>query len=173
MAKQTGASLAESFMSADLICIVDVSGSMAIDDSRNEKSRYAVACEELSNLQNTMPGRVAVIAFSDQVEFCPSGCPLYLGGGTDLAKALRFAKVADGTVRFVVVSDGEPDDKDAALKEARGFKSRIDTVHVGPETDTRAADFLRQLAAASGGQFVVAAKAVELATAITRLMLTS
>lgn len=171
ISRRNGTSLAESFMSAELICIVDVSGSMNADDSRNGKSRYTVACEELANLQATMPGKVAVIAFSYTAMFCPSGIPPYLGAGTDLAKALRFAKIADGTVRFVIVSDGAPDNKEEALKESRGFKSRIDCVYVGPESNTGAADFLRRLAAASGGQFVTAEKAIELASAITNLML--
>ena len=33
----------------------------------------------------------------------------YIGAGTNLAGALQFVKVADGLVKFIVISDGQPD----------------------------------------------------------------
>ena len=39
-----------------------------------------------------MPGKLAVIAFSDSTVFAPGGQPPLLGSGTNLAGALRFAK---------------------------------------------------------------------------------
>lgn len=154
IAQRTGQSIAQTFLSVDIIAVVDVSGSMVRHDARDNQSRYDVACQELAALQNKHPGRVAVVAFSSGVQFCPGGVPIYEGDGTNLAGALRFVKVADGTVRFVVISDGEPDNAEDALAVARTFTSRIDTVYVGPEGG-RGAEFLRQLAAASGGQHAV------------------
>lgn len=146
IAKQHNQSIAETFLGADAIILVDVSGSMS-------GSPFDQACGELHKLQADLPGKVAVIGFSDAPEFAPSGRPRFSSGGTDLARALAFVHVADGCdVRFIVISDGYPNDPEAALREARKFESRIDCVFIGPEGDS-GAEFLRKLAAASGGQY--------------------
>ncbi|NLX36052.1 MAG: VWA domain-containing protein [Chloroflexi bacterium] len=172
VAEKKGASIAESFMNCDAMVIIDVSGSMGMTDSRGGLSRYEVALEELAKLQASMPGKVAVVAFSDGAQFVPGGVPMMLGGGTDLAGALRFARIVDGTgMRFVVVSDGEPDDESAAMTEAQMFEARIDTVYVGPERYPAGRSFLQRLAAASGGQSVTADRAQELAAQVETLLL--
>lgn len=146
IAKQQNQSIAETFLSADAIILVDVSGSMT-------GSPFDQACAELRTLQADLPGKVAVVAFSDSPEFAPSGRPRFSSGGTDLARALAFVHVADGCdVRFIVISDGYPNDPEATLREARKFTSKIDTVFIGREGDP-GAEFLRKLAAASGGQY--------------------
>jgi Mg-chelatase subunit ChlD len=171
-----GGSLAETFIGVDAIIIVDVSGSMLTNDSRGGKSRLEVAREELAQLQAHMPGKLAVIAFSDHAMFCPGGEPPdvgILGGGTDLAGALRFAKVADVPgIRFVVISDGCPDSESVALSVAKTYANRIDTIFVGPEADIEGGRrFLSRLAAASGGQHVTANRVKELAVTTERLLL--
>src|SRR3990172_10796994 len=130
VAQQNNQSIAETFINADVIILTDTSGSMAAADSRGGRSRYDVACEELKNLQASLPGKLTLLSFSDDVIFCPSGVPFNYQGGTDLAKALQFAKVADVTgIRFIVISDGQPDNEEAALKVARTFNNRIDTIY--------------------------------------------
>jgi len=170
LAQRDGMSLAESFLSADAIVIVDTSGSMGAQDARDGQSRYKVACQELQRLQATLPGKVAVISFSSDVHFCPGGVPDYQAGGTDLAAALSFVHSADGCgMRFVVISDGYPDNPYAALGQAQQFKDKLDCVYVGPEGGEGAA-FLRQLAAASGGSY--SANTVnDLASDVQRLLL--
>lgn len=171
IAKDTGKSLAQTFISADIVVLVDTSGSMGTRDSRDHQSRYEVACEELAALQASLPGKVAVISFSDRTMFCPDGVPFNLRGGTDLAGALKFARVADVPgMRFVVISDGEPDEPQAALHEAAKYKARIDVIYVGSEILPTGRDFLINLAKASGGQAVTAAQAKQLATTIQWLI---
>lgn len=166
-----GQSLAESFVSADAIIICDVSGSMAAYDARGGRSRYDVALEELAALQARLPGRVAVIAFSHDVIFVPGGQPPLLGMGTDLARALRFAKVADVEgIRFVLISDGVPDSEHDALAVARTYSNRIDVVYCGPESQPYGRDFLARLAAATGGQAVTADRLEGLADATQKLL---
>ena len=149
-AQQKGQSLAESFISADAIILVDTSGSMAQSDG-TENTRYERACNELAKIQNTMPGKICVISFSDEVMFCPAGVPWNYSAGTDLAKALKFAKVADvPDMRFIVISDGEPNDESEALKVAKTYKNHIDTIYIGRENSSGQA-FLAKLAKASGG----------------------
>lgn len=174
IAQSRNVSIAESFLDADVVIVVDVSGSMHAQDSHNGQCRYEVACQELARLQCDLPGKVAVIAFSSYVQFVPGGVPPFMGGGTNLADALKFVQVADGLVRFIIISDGLPDDGQAALSVARQFKSRIDTVYIGPEDDLHGGRrFLEKLAAASGGQFATADRAKELAGTLEKLLLTS
>lgn len=172
IAKRDGASLAEAFVNAEAVILCDTSGSMHTKDSRGGRSRYEVALEELAQLQNANPGKLAVIAFSDTTVFVPTGQPPLLSGGTDLAGALRFAKMADtGDMKFIVISDGQPDDEQAALQAAAQFKGRIDCVFVGREDDQPARAFLERLAKRSGGQAVLADKAQQLAAQTQRLLL--
>lgn len=172
LAKQEGKSVAETFVNVDLVVIVDTSGSMSTKDSRGGKSRYKIACEELTYLQAGHPGKIAVLAFSDEVQFCPSGVPTYLGGGTDMAQALRFAKIADVPgMQFILISDGEPNDEQETLAVAKTYRNKISTIYVGPEDQPAGREFLRRLAAATGGQTVIADRANLLADKITTLYL--
>jgi len=172
IAKQEGKTIAETFMSADCIVIVDTSGSMNDHDSRDGKSRYEVACEELARLQNQFPGKIAVLAFSNDVQFCPSGIPVFLGSGTDMAKALEFAKIADVPgMQFILISDGEPDEEEKTLSVARTYQNKISTIYVGPEERPVGRDFLYRLAQATGGQGITVDRAKELKSGIERLML--
>lgn len=171
LAQQTDRSIAESFVNAELVCIIDTSGSMNSPDSRGGKTRYSVACEELEKLQAGLPGKVAVINFSFETVFEPGGRPAMLGGGTDLAKALQFAKMADVPgMRFVLISDGEPDDERGAMQMARHYTNRIDVVYVGPEYNGSGREFLARLAAATGGKSVTADRAAELHAGILHLL---
>lgn len=146
-----GRTLAESFLNADAILIVDMSGSMSMNDAPGGLERWDAAENELRRLQEENPGKLAVIAFSSAVQFCPTGIPIRFGGGTDIAKALQFVKGADGLgIKFILISDGEPDDKTKTLRVARTFESHIDTVYIGPEGGNGQA-FLSELAQAAGG----------------------
>jgi len=147
---------------------------MDANDSRGGHTRYEVACEELANLQANLPGKIAVLAFSDCTMFCPSGKPYFMGLGTNLAGALRFAKVADlPGMRFFVISDGLPNNESEALTVAAQYKARIDCIFVGKESDNFARAFMSKLAAASGGKSVTADRAKELAPTIERLLLSA
>jgi hypothetical protein len=174
VAKTSGKSLAETFVNADCIVIVDTSGSMDEHDSRAGNTRYEVACEELANLQNSLSGKIAVLAFSNDTIFCPNGVPQFLGGSTNLAGALKFAKMADVPgIRFIVISDGQPDSEEQALAAAKTYKNRIDVIYVGPENYPAGRDFLQKLAQASGGIAITADRAKELAEVTQRLLLTA
>lgn len=170
IAASTGKSIAESFINASLVCIVDTSASMEANDAANGRTRYAQACLELENIQRENPGKIAVISFSNEVVFCAGGVPQYQGAGTDLARALQFAKTADVPgMRFVVISDGEPNDEDTALVVAKTYQGRIDVIYVGREGGSGRA-FLARLAKAAGGQAVLAESANLLGDKIALLL---
>lgn len=173
IAQKSNQSLAETFISCDVVILVDTSGSMSTKDSRGGKSRYDVACEELAALQGSLPGKIAVLSFSSDVMFCPSGVATFFGGGTAMAKALQFAKVADMAtgMQFILISDGEPDSASNALAVAKTYRNKIDTIYVGPEDRPTGREFLMKLAKASGGQTITADRAKELKSGIEQLLL--
>lgn len=172
ISKQTNKSIAETFMTCDCIVLVDTSGSMSAHDSRGGRTRYDVACDELAQLQNSMPGKIAVVSFSDQVQFCPAGIAQYFGGGTGMKKALEFVKVADVPgMQFILISDGYPDDPDGTIRVAKTFQNKISTIYVGPEDDASGRDFLARLAKACGGKTVTADRAKELKASMETLLL--
>jgi Mg-chelatase subunit ChlD len=168
-AANTGHSIAETFIGADVIVLVDTSSSM-IDRDRTDKSRYERACDELAKVQALLPGKIAVLSFGDMVLFCPSGVPTQPCGMTDLTGALSFAKVADvDGMQFIVISDGEPNDEPSALLVASTYKNKIDTIFIGSESDG-GARFLAQLAAASGGQSIKDFSAKQLSSSVKGLL---
>jgi len=175
VAQREGASVAETFGNASTIILADTSGSMGARDSRDRQSRYDVLLQELAALQAKMSGKIAVLNFSSTARWSPGGQPEFLGGNTDLAGALRFGKIADTAGRrFIVISDGSPDDEQAALKIAATYQSKISTVYVGPENGygSSGKGFLERLAAASGGQSATADRVMELAATVEALLLT-
>ena len=171
VAEQNNQSIAETFVNADVIIIVDTSGSMASRDGI-ERSRYQVARDELAKLQSELSGRIAVLAFSDTVVFCPNGVPYDLGGGTAMSEALSFAKVADiPLMRFIVIADGYPNNREEALRVARTFTSQIDTIYVGPESDVSAKAFMQELASVKRGQYATDKSGLKLAETTKQLLL--
>lgn len=170
-ATATGGSLAETFLNCDLVVLVDTSGSMIDNDAPGGKRRYDAACDELATLQASQPGKIGVIGFSSYPEFCPGGKPSFQKGGTGLAEALDYARIIDGLCNVVVISDGQPDNTEAALRSARAYKdSTISAVYVGPEGGP-GQEFLTKLAKANRGQSVTAEKTKQLAQKIARLLL--
>lgn len=154
ISNRSGKPIAETFLSVDALVMVDTSGSMTMHDCQNGQRRYDLACEQLTRLQRELPGKVGVISWSSSVEFNAGGVPVFLQTGTDLAGVLKFVKPADGTsIKLILISDGEPDDENEALRLAKQFKSKIDTIYCGPEAGY-GRDFLRRLAEATGGQSV-------------------
>jgi hypothetical protein len=151
VAKKNNRSLAVGFMDVKAFVMVDVSASMGASDAPGGKSRYDAACEQLEYLQNQNPGEIAVAAFSSQTQFCPAGVPVYFGEDTDMVRALNMLKMADGTdIRLILISDGEPNNEQQTLDIAKHFRSKIDTIFVGPE-DGHGREFLKQLSSATGG----------------------
>lgn len=171
--EQQGQSIAESFLSVDAILMLDISASMQGTDTPNGQSRYTVACDEMRRLQRQIPGKLALVEWATGHAFCPGGVPSPPDGwSTNMAGVLDFVKAADDTgIKLILISDGEPDSEQETLAVARTFKSKIDTIYIGPEGG-RGADFLRRLADATGGRAETksAREIVSLSNSITRLL---
>jgi hypothetical protein len=175
MAAQGNKSIAETFLNAKFVILCDVSYSMEAHDAPGGRSRFDTMLIELAKLQKDHPGEVAVIEFSNFANFVPGGQPKFQMGGTELTKALEFAKMADVSgISFAVISDGEPNEPDSAIRMAQTFKAKINTIFVGPETDAYGGRaFLARLAAATGGITATADRVKELAATVERLLLTA
>ena len=154
MAKREGKPLATTWLNVACVVYCDTSGSMHSRDSRNGQSRYDVMISELEILQGKYQGKIAVIGFSNAAEWYPDGIPYFVAGGTNMVDPLEFGKMADnGKVKFVMISDGVPDDETGTLRVARTYSVPIDTIYVGPEDDREdGRKFLKKLASATGGR---------------------
>lgn len=160
-ANKAGITVAQAFVNCEVVVLFDVSASMDnMDDYPvHTKSRYEKACNQLAKLQSENSGAVCLICFDDTQTFEPSGIARRPGGSTNIAGALSFVHKADDTgLKFIVISDGEPDDGEAAIKEAKKFKSKIHAIYIGPECTCKngtqcGADFLKRLSVVTGGQF--------------------
>lgn len=173
ISQQSNKSLAETFLSVDAILMVDTSGSMESEDAPGNISRHDAAEAELKRLQAQLPGKIAVISFSDVAMFCPNGLPIRFGGGTCMAEALKLVKPADDCgIKFFMISDGQPHDKAETLRLAKTFKSKINVVFIGPESDfTGGRAFLEELARATGGKSVKSDAPGMLMKPVTKLLL--
>ena len=159
---KSNVSLAESFMTCECIVLFDVSGSMNIKDTLWGETRFERGVKELKSIQESMPGKYAIIQFADRVDFMPGGVPVMNISGecTDLTAALKYAKIADEIpdMRFVIISDGCPNNPMTAKAVAAQYENRIDTIFIGDENDLYGGrGFLKELAEASGGKAVTTA----------------
>ena len=159
--KNRKVTFAEAFLTVDAIVICDVSASMSTQDVDVEgglRSRWDECNHQLALLQARHPSKIAVVAFSNNAQFCPNGVLPPVQSSTNMLGALQFVAPADDTgIKFILVSDGEPDDPTGTLALARTLKTPINTIFVGRG---RGADFMRELANATKGRSVE--KGVEL-----------
>jgi hypothetical protein len=163
-------SLAESFLNVDALILVDTSASMHAHDAAGGVERYEAACSELKRLQASLPGKIGVVSWSDYAKFCPGGVPEFMSGSTNLVGALKFVQAADNLgIKFIVISDGEPDHESDALALARKFKTQINVVYIGPEKGSGSL-FLGRLAEASGGKYMSADLAKDLNVKVQLLL---
>jgi hypothetical protein len=123
--------------------LLDTSSSMA--EPVGGRRRIDVLADILRQILPTVPD-ARLIAFSSVVTEIESGAPVpEPGGGTDLAAALEYAAHLRPR-RIVIISDGEPNDSEAAITAARALRCAIVTYYVGDERNHASVAFLRALA---------------------------
>lgn len=151
--------MAMALKNAELLVLVDCSGSMStMDAGQNEdQQRHEAAQECLDILQEKFPGKIAVGAFNSESHgLVHTGILPPPAGGTPLHLALDFfyPKVIATKMKFVLITDGEPDDENKCIQLARMHKYPIYCIYTGPISNQyRGRDFLERLAKESGGQF--------------------
>ena len=173
IAQSTGQALAETFLSASAILILDCSGSMSANDAPDGKSREQAAREQLIRLQATHKGKLALVCFADYAIFAPTGLPVNCGSMTNMVAALKYVQPADDTsTQFILISDGSPNDEKETLQVAKEFKTAIETIYIGPENDREGGrTFLEKLARTTGGKAMISDAPGLLGNGIERLLL--
>jgi hypothetical protein len=142
--------------------LLDVSGSMA-EDCEPGRSKWDALRKMLGNFFG-----VRMYAFASECIPCSMSIVggLAPGGTTDMAKAFRVIKRA-GVGSLILITDGEPNDEEDALRAAAGLRIDIFYVGAGPRPS-----FLDRLAAACRGTAQTAnlAKPQELTAKIKPLL---
>jgi hypothetical protein len=138
------------------IFLLDISGSM---------DTYIGGMSKLDHLRNIMKDypESKKICFSSDV-YCnvdrngnvDCAIPASAHGSTDLAGAIRYLRgLAKRPERIVLISDGDPDDPNAAMREATGFSVPIDIIFIG-QRGSSGERFMINLAKFTGGrQFTI------------------
>lgn len=141
------------------VILADCSGSMDYRDSTGSSEIMPLRrIDRLARVLNYLLVRVRVqtlICFNDvPVEVSLSGRIALPepAGGTNLTLALEHVGgLTPKPLRCIVLSDGYPNDDTSALEEARRLKPMVmDCYYIGPDEDTHALTFMRELAAAGG-----------------------
>lgn len=114
------------------VFLLDISGSMEM---------YIEGKSKLDHLRDIMRDypEARKICFSSDV-YCnvdrngnvDCAIPMSAQGSTDLARAIRYLRtLVKRPERIVLISDGEPDDSNTAIREAIGFSVPIDIIFIG------------------------------------------
>lgn len=154
VAESMAGGLPQAMSEAEVVVVVDVSGSMTSYDGE-PKARWQRAQDVLTDLQGQYSGKIVLVPFSTDVEFSFSGMLPPCNGGTNMDKALRFVRDLSSAYQIVLVTDGEPNSREATIAEAKKLHSPLTVMYVGAENDMRAREFLNELAQVSGGTFTV------------------
>ncbi len=131
------------------VILIDVSGSMSFPVTPN--SRRIDVLQAILNTIRPEAKDTSVIAFNhtafplESWERLPEP-----DGGTALHLALERAHLLHPE-HVIVVSDGEPEDKRAAIAAAHALACRISTYYAGEEGNRAATAFLKTLALCSRG----------------------
>jgi hypothetical protein len=164
--------------------LLDVSGSMSHREGASERRRIDLLAEALTQTLPAVPG-ARVLTFSHTVQELAGWEPRRFtlpepAGGTALHAALEaVARLVPRPERLLLISDGEPDDPQAALTAARGLRPMmINALFVGDDRDAAAKGFMRALAIAGGDPRSIASqlkldKPADVAKAATLLLTAS
>lgn len=123
--------------------LIDLSGSMHEYMPSGESKRECV-----QEIVSKLPTGIKKYAFSNYCELIEGNHFPEMGGSTKLAEAFERVK-QDGIKEIILLTDGYPDNANAALRAADGLK--IEIIYIGPPPPP---EFLDNLAKGHKGQFI-------------------
>jgi Mg-chelatase subunit ChlD len=137
------------------VLLLDCSGSMATPEG--SRTRLTLLTDAVRQVLPATPGArvVAFASLPQELRGLEPGPALQLpepSGGTDVAAALDFVgAMQPRPTRVLLLTDGQPDDAQAALNAAKRLAPMIiDSIYIGPDNAIGALGFLRALALAAG-----------------------
>ena len=135
--------------SLEVVVLCDLSSSMLDFIGNSGLRKYEHLAIALKDLMKSFP-KVRLVVFNDLPRVLNVAADLpYPAGGTAMAKALHFIKKWKPR-KTILISDGLPDDEQAALAAADQLTGAIDTIYCGPD-EHPAVEFLRRLSRDTGG----------------------
>ena len=152
--------------SNEVVILADVSSSMA--EHAGAKTKEELLHDALRQVTAQFT-HLRLVAFSSTAQEVPDVAHMPLpSGGTALHLALfEAARFKPG--QTVVISDGQPDSEQMALDAAATLTGTIDVIYCGPDSDSKAIEFMQRLARANGGRCVIT-NALELAPVMRRVL---
>jgi hypothetical protein len=182
-AQEKGITIEEAILDAEVVILVDDSGTMADDDAYDlyghECARITAAQQQLDKLMEKYRGKVVVVAFSNEPVLRAGGDVEQNAryGGTNMTSALELALGSNLIgIPTIVISDGLPNSPFMALAVAKKYTGApLHTVYIGPEgsTGSHFMNDLRNAAKFPGdGLTVEVLHATELLEATERMLLT-
>jgi hypothetical protein len=125
-----------------------------VSDSMNETAGARRRIDHLRDaLEQVVRPEHKLIAFSSAARQIDSLAELPSpSGGTALELALITA-AHHSPAATLVISDGEPNNPDAALRAAEALSGVIDVIYCGSESNREAVEFMRRLARVGCGQY--------------------
>ncbi|CAM5418714.1 hypothetical protein ATER59S_02359 [Aquamicrobium terrae] len=137
---------------ADVVILADTSGSMA--EAAGRRRKIDILSEAMAAVRADLPSAATIAFDSLPRHLGPQEALPAPGGGTALHTAITEAARLRPR-KTIVITDGQPDSEPQAIAAAGKLSGTIDVIFCGNDSDTRAIDFLRRLAAAAGGTIIV------------------
>ena len=134
--------------------LADISSSMH-DYVRGGRTRWHEMKKALNTIYNA--NNQSIIAFSSIVEEVANPDLIDTPkGSTDLAEAIKYVRLKKSNIgNVIIITDGEPDDEQKALRQAKLFNGTISTIFIGNEDNKNAIEFLSDLANDCAGSSMV------------------
>jgi len=135
-----------------VVVICDTSSSMLSYVGSSKKSKLDMLKDALTDIMNNFP-KVQAYAFSNMVwKINRDEVQALKAYGTTRLDA-AFQHIAPLKPRkTILISDGCPNNRDAATAMAAALTGTIDIIFCGPETDTTAIQFMESICKLSGGR---------------------
>lgn len=130
--------------STSVVICADISGSM-------QGAKIGRLRIELSKLWPEIKARLIVFNYDAMWIDGPEDLPMP-EGGTNIAAALNLAATVWPS-EVIVISDGLPQNEQAALNSAARLPGTISVLFVGNDDDYKGAEFMRHLALVGGGMY--------------------
>lgn len=135
-----------------VLALADTSSSM--DEPAGGRRKIEILREALNTVLCERP-EIRLFCFDSIAREVTAAAPLpEPSGGTALHLAIELAREFSPR-QTVVISDGRPDDPEAAIAAAEKLSGTIDVIYCGPDSDTKAIDFMRRLAKVGCGRVIV------------------